>query len=176
MYFERDYSMMIAIFGFFSMVWYGWSQEKPPKSWRKYIGVLTSIALLVCLYGIYLSINNWGKGTALAEENSLNNYCIFVVLEFIIAGADVFVLSRKKWIEYAAPWVCFIVGAHFFGLRVVFQDFSLHILGLLLIIIAGMFIYFVKGSKLNNSTITGLAAGTILLLFVALNLLHLISS
>lgn len=95
MHFVRDYSMMVAIFGFFSMVWYGWSQENPPKSWRKFIGFLTGIALLVCLSGIYLSIKNWEAGTALAAGHSLNNYYVFVILEFVIAGLGVFILYRK---------------------------------------------------------------------------------
>lgn len=174
MHFVRDYSMMVAIFGFFSMVWYGWSQENPPKNWRKVIGFLTGLALLVCLSGIYLSIKNWEAGTALAAGHSLNNYYVFVILEFVIAGVGVFILYRKGGMEYAAPWVCFIVGVHFFGLRYVFQDFSLHILGFILVLIASASLYLSKKLSLNKSTITGLAAGTTLLLFAGFNLFRFI--
>jgi len=50
----RDYAMYTAIFGMFSFVWFGWAQENPGKNWRKYIGVSSGIALLVCLIGVYL--------------------------------------------------------------------------------------------------------------------------
>lgn len=63
---------------------------------------------------------------------------------------------------------------HFFGLRYVFQDFSLHILDFILVLISGASLYLSKKYSLNNSTITGLAAGTTLLLFAGLNLSRLI--
>lgn len=170
----RDYATMVAFFGFFSMVWYGWSQENPPKSWRKYIGVVTGIAILTFLGGVYLTYNNLEEATALADSTSMNYYYIFLVLEFVIAGIGVIILFRRNMKNYAAPWVCFIVGVHFFGLRYVFQDFSLHILGLLLVIVSIAAIYIAKNFKLNESTITGLSAGTILLGFAFFNILRLL--
>jgi|SRR5690625_2232505 len=166
----RDYSMMVAIFGFASMAWYGWSQDSPPKSWRKYIGILTGIALLLCLVGVYLSINNWQEATTLSDNQSLTNYYIFVVLEFVIAGLGVFILYRKAKGHYIATWVCFIVGVHFFGLRYMFDDISLHILGILLVFVSGISLYISHKTKLTNSTITGVISGTIFLLFTIFNL------
>jgi len=170
----QDYATMTAFFGFFSMAWFGWSQENPPKSWRKYIGILTGIALLIFLGGIYLSYDNWGEGSALDENTAMNYYFIFLVLEFVIAGIGAFILFRRGMRNYAAPWVCFIVGVHFFGLRYVFDDFSLHLLGLLLVIISVAAIYTAKNSKFTMSTITGISAGMVLMAFALFNVFRLI--
>lgn len=170
----QDYSTMVAFFGFFSMAWFGWSQENPPKNWRKYIGILTGISLLIFLGGIYLSYSNLGAGSALDGNASMNNYFVFVVLEFMIAGIGAVILFRKNMRNYVAPWVCFIVGVHFFGLRYVFQDFSLHILGLLLVIVSGAAIYYAKNSKYTMPTITGISAGAILMAFALFNVFRLL--
>ena len=166
----RDYAMMVAIFSFASMAWFGWSQEEPPKSWRKYIGILTGIALLLCLLGVYLSIKNWGEATALANEQSFIYYYVFVLLEFVFAGIGAFILFQNTKGHYIAPWVCFIVGVHFFGLRFVFDDFSLNILGLLLVLVSGLSLYVSKNTKLINSTVTGVLSGIIFLGFTIFNL------
>lgn len=169
----RDHSMMVVFFGFFSMVWYGWAQENPPAEWRKYIGIATAVSTLLLLLGIYLSIKNWDKATALANPSSMTNYFIFLILEFLIAGIGVFLLFRMGLKEYAAPWVCFIVGVHFFGLKFVFDDFSLHILGLLLVIISISSLFVAKKYGVANSLVTGVTAGTTLNLFVLYNLFRL---
>lgn len=169
----QDYSTMIAFFGFFSMAWFGWSQENPPRNWRKYIGILTGIALVIFLGGIYLSYSNWGAGSALDDATSMNYYFVFLVLEFVIAAIGAFILYRKDRSKYVSPWVCFIVGVHFFGLRYVFDDFSQHILGLLLVIVAVTAIYISRNSKLAMSAITGVSAGTILMIFALFNAFRL---
>lgn len=168
----RDYAMMVAIFGFASMAWYGWSQESPPKTWRKYIGILTGLASLLFLLGTYLSIKNWGEATALANHQSFIYYYVFVILEFVIAGIGAFVLFQNAIGYYTAPWVCFIVGVHFFGLSYVFDDFSLNILGFLLVLVSGISLYVSKNTKLTNSTITGIISGTLFLVFALINLIR----
>lgn len=166
----RDYAMMVAIFGFASMAWFGWSQENPPESWRKFIGAGTGGALLLCLWGVYLSIKNWGEATALANDQSFVYYYVFVILEFAVAGVGAFILFQNAKGYYTAPWVCFIVGVHFFGLRFVFDDFSLNILGLLLVLVSGLSLYVSKNTKLINSTVTGVLSGIIFLGFTIFNL------
>lgn len=169
----RDYSMMVAFFGFFSMAWYGWAQEDPPKNWKKYLFVGTGLAAILFLTGIYFSVQNWQEATTLSNTTSLNYYYIFLVLEFGIAGIGAFVMYRKNLETYIAPWVCFIVGVHFFGLRYVFDDFVLHILGILLAIISGLTLILAKKFKIRHSAITGVCAGTTLILFALLNLYRL---
>lgn len=170
----QDYATMTAFFGFFSMAWFGWSQENPPSTWRKYIGILTGLGLVLFLGGIYLSYTYWAAGSALDKPAAMDNYFLFLILEFAIAGIGAILLFRKELKNYIAPWVCFIVGVHFFALRYVFDDFSLHILGLLLVLVSIAAIYIAKNSKLTMSTITGILTGTILLAFSLLNVWRLI--
>ena len=74
----RDYAMYASIFGMFSFSWFGWAQENPRAGWRKYIGIASGIALLVCLLGVYLSVTNWNAPSALSEKSNFNSYLIFV--------------------------------------------------------------------------------------------------
>ncbi|MEI3614863.1 hypothetical protein [Pseudogracilibacillus sp. SO30301A] len=128
--------MYTAIFGMFSFVWFGWAQENPRKNWRKYIGVASGIALLVCLIGVYLSLTHWNSATILSEKDTFTNYLIVFYTEFIIAGLGAVLLIKKKKKAYVAPWVAFIVGTHFFWLVNIFKDPSLYILAVLMIGIA----------------------------------------
>src|SRR5690625_3076030 len=134
----RDYTMYTAIFGMFSFIWFGWAQENPKKSWRKYIGIASGITLFVCLIGVYLSIKHWDAATTLSDQNSFTNYLIVFYAEFIIAGLGSFLLIISKRKNYVAPWIAFIVGTHFFWLKSIFKDPSLFILAVLMIAIAIM--------------------------------------
>jgi len=170
----RDYSTMVAFFGFFSMAWFGWAQEKPPERWRKYIGGATVLSLLAFLYGIYLSYTHWEEATALAETGSLTSYFIFVVLEFAVATIGAIILFRRGMKDYIAPWVCLIVGIHFFPLRYVFADFSLHLLGILLVAVAVGSVYLYRKRKAVMSATTGIGAGLSILSFAVFNLFRLL--
>jgi len=169
----RDYATMVAFFGFFSMAWFGWSQEKPPERWRKYITGATVLSLLAFLFGIYLTYSNLEEATALAETGSLTNYFIFVVLEFAVATIGAIILFRREMKHYIAPWVCLIVGVHFFPLRYVFDDFSLHLLGILLVAVSAGSIYLYRKRNTVMSATTGIGAGLSLLIFAVFNILRL---
>ena len=92
----RDYVTYTAFLGMFSFVWFGWAQENPRENWRKYIGVASGIALLVCLIGVYLSVTHWDAATTLSEKDTFNNYLIVFYTEFFIAGLGAFLLIRSK--------------------------------------------------------------------------------
>jgi hypothetical protein len=168
----RDYAMYAAILGMFSFIWFGWAQENPRKSWRKYISIASSIALLVCLVGVYLSVTNWHERTALSNSTVFNNYLIVVFIEFLLAGIGAFFLIKFKRNDYVAPWIAFIVGIHFFWLKNIFNDFSLYILAILLIGVAIFSLWFSKMLNVANSAITGIGAGTVLFCFAILGLIR----
>jgi len=168
----RDYTMYTAIFGMFSLVWFGWAQENPRKHWRKYIGVASGTALLVCLIGVYLSVVHWDASTALLEKDSFTTYIIVFYAQFIIGGIGAFFLIRKKKGDYVAPWIAFIVGAHFFWLVNVFKDPSLYILAVIMIVIAILSPWLAKKMGVANSAITGIASGMSLFCFAILGLIR----
>lgn len=164
--------MYTSIFGMFSFVWFGWAQENPRKSWRKYIGIASGLALVVCLIGVYLSITNWHERTALSNSSVFHNYLIFVFVEFLLAGIGAFLLIRLKKNDYVAPWIVLIVGTHFFWLKNIFNDFSLYILAVLLIGLAIISLWLSKKLNVANSAITGIGAGTVLFSFAILGLIR----
>jgi|SRR5690625_768613 len=171
----RDYTMYAAVFGMFSFIWFGWAQEDPRKHWRKYIGVASGIALLVCLIGVYLSMIHWNASTALSEKESLTTYIIVFYAQFIIGGIGAFFLIRKKKRGYVAPWIAFVVGTHFFWLVDVFKDPSLYILAILMIVIAVLSPRISKKLDVANSAVTGIGSGMALFCFAVLGLIRYLS-
>jgi uncharacterized membrane protein YozB (DUF420 family) len=168
----RDYVMYSAIFGIFSFSWFGWAQENPRKSWRKYIGIASAVPLVLGLVGIYLSIKHWHDHTALSEPGVFHNYLYFVFIEFFLAAIGAFLLIKFKRNDYTAPWIAFVVGVHFFWLKSVFKDPSLYILAVLLIGVALISLFVSKKFNIANSAITGIGAGTVLLCFAILGLIR----
>lgn len=168
----RDYTMYAAIFGMFSFSWFGWAQENPRASWRKYIGIASGIALLVCLAGIYLSITNWDAPSALSNQSSFRNYLISVYTEIILAGAGAFVFIKTKRSKYVSPWIAFIVGIHFISLKHVFNDSSLYVLAALLVAVAISTLIISPKLKVAHSAITGIGSGTVLFCFALLGLIR----
>lgn len=166
--FVRDYAMYTAIFGIFGCSWFGWAQENPRPGWRLYLGMASSVSLLVGLYGAYLSITHWDADTALSAPGAFDHYLLFVFIEFLLAAAGAIVLLRKKRGDAAAPWVAFVVGIHFFWLKSVFQDSALNVLAVLLMIVAAASIFISKKLNVAPSAITGIGAGTVLLCFAVL--------
>lgn len=168
----RDYAMAVAIYGMFSVVWFGWAQENPPKAWRKYIGIVSGLGVIICAAGIYLSINNWETSSVLDEPGAMNYYLIFVLIEFLIGAIGSILLFRYKKGHLTAPWIAFIIGVHFFGLRYVFDDFSMHILGVLITALSLMSLKISKRLEVSNSAVTGIGAGGVLLAFSLFNLVR----
>ncbi|MCR8643774.1 hypothetical protein NV379_14050 [Paenibacillus sp. N1-5-1-14] len=168
----RDYVMYASVFGMFSFSWFGWAQENPRASWRKYIGIASGIALLVCLYGVYLSVTNWHAPSALNDTAAFKSYLISVYAEFAIGGIGAIVLLRKKKQQFVAPWIAFIVGIHFIGLKSVFDDASLYLLAGLLVAVSVIALLTSRKLKVGYSAITGIGAGTVLFGFALLGLIR----
>ncbi|MBM6614566.1 hypothetical protein JTF06_06640 [Desemzia sp. RIT804] len=171
----RDHAMMVAIFGFAGFVWFGWAQENPKKSWRKYLGIGAAISVLIGLYGIYLSINNWNAPSALNELGSLTWYYVIVALEFTLAIIGAYYLTRRGLSDHIASWICFIVGIHFFPLAIIFKDGSLHILGILFLFVIFYSIEKSKTISYASSALIGIGAGSSLLAFALFNLYRVLS-
>jgi hypothetical protein len=171
----RDYAMYAAIFGMFSFSWFGWAQENPRKSWRKYIGIASAAPLLVCIAGVYFSVTHWHDRSVLSDSTVFKNYLIFVYIEFFLSAAGAFLLIKLKRKDYMAPWIAFVVGVHFFWLKDVFADASLNILAVLLIGVAVSSLFLSRRLNVANSAITGIGAGTALLAFAVLGLLRFLA-
>ncbi|MBD2867081.1 hypothetical protein [Paenibacillus arenilitoris] len=172
----RDYAMYASIFGMFSFCWFGWAQENPRASWRVYIGIASGVALIVCLLGVYLSVTNWDAPSALNETSAFRRYLISVYVELFLAGAGAFVFIKRKRKHYVAPWIAFIVGIHFIGLKSVFDDPVLYLLAALLVAVSIIAVFVSPRLKVASSAITGIGAGTVLFGFALLGLLRYFSA
>lgn len=170
--FIRDYVMYAAIFGILSFVWFGWAQENPRQSWRKYLGIGSAIALIVSAVGVYFSVTNWSESSALSEMDAFTMYLIVFYTQLIIGAIVAFILIRKKLGDYVAPWIGLLVGIHFIFLVDVFEDPSLYLLAAIMIIIAVISPWLAKKFEVGNSTITGIGNGVILLCFAILGLVR----
>ncbi|GAA0372386.1 hypothetical protein [Bacillus horti] len=167
--------MYVAIFGVFSMSWFGWAQENPRKSWRKYLGMASGLSLLIGLLGVYLSVTHWNEATVLSSSAVFRNYLIFVYIEFFLAGLGAFLLIKFKRKDFVAPWIAFIVGIHFIWLKEVFQDASLYVLAVLLVTVSIISLFISKRLSVPNSAITGIGSGIVLLGFAILGLIRFLS-
>ncbi|TDF94771.1 hypothetical protein [Paenibacillus piri] len=171
----RDYAMYASIFGMFSFCWFGWAQENPRASWRKYIGIASGAALLVCLLGVYLSVTNWDAPSALSDKGAFKSYLISVYTEFFAAGIGAWILIKLKRKNDVAPWIAFIVGIHFIGLKSVFDDPGLYILAALLVAVSIVSLFASRKLQVANSAITGIGSGTILFGYALLGLIRYFS-
>jgi len=165
----RDYVMYAAIFGMFSVCWFGWAQERPRASWRVYISIASGIALLV---GVYLSVTHWDAPSALNDKTAFGNYLISVYVEFFLAAVGAVALMRWKRKDYVAPWIAFIVGIHFIGLKSVFDNASLYVLAALLVIVSIISVLLAPKLKVANSALTGIGSGAVLFAFAIMGLIR----
>ena len=163
MEFTRDLAMYAAIFGFFGVVWFGWAQEKPPKSWRTWLGVGSVASAAITVLGLYLAITNWGAATALTREASIT-FGIVVGLEFAIAGIGAAVISKRKP-QYIPAWIALVVGAHFLPLAWIFKDSWLYLLTALACAAPVAAVLLAKKNSIAVSALTGALMGTVLLAF-----------
>ncbi|HBS44547.1 MAG TPA: hypothetical protein DEA91_09005, partial [Paenibacillus sp.] len=93
-----------------------------------------------------------------------------------LAGAGASILMKCKYNDYVAPWIAFIVGIHFIGLKSVFNDFSLYLLAAFLVATSIVSLFISKKLKVANSAITGIGAGTVLFAFALLGLIRYLLS
>jgi hypothetical protein len=164
----RDGAMTALILGFFASSWFGWAQERPPASWRVPLIAGAVLSLAVAALGAVFAWLHWSSGgSALGEPDAMRRYGIIVGLEFGIAAAGVIALTLWRQTAYIAPWVCLVVGVHFWPLAPVLQNPALVPLGALLAVIAVAAVLTARRTALTPSAITGAGAGAALLAFAA---------
>lgn len=168
----RDYIFAAAIFGFFTFAWFGWAQERPRKSWRVPLGVMSTLGLLLSIFSFYIGYSHWDSPSALNTHSSFNAYITFVIIEFLVALIVGVILIIKKWSNYVAPWIALVVGVHFFPLSFVFDDFIYNILGVLVVITALLAVPLARKLDVASSAVTGIGTGTFLFIFAVINLIR----
>jgi len=79
---------------------------------------------------------------------------------------------RWKRKDYVAPWIAFIVGIHFIGLKSVFDNASLYVLAALLVIVSIISVLLAPKLKVANSALTGIGSGAVLFAFAIMGLIR----
>jgi hypothetical protein len=163
----RDAAMTMAIFGFFSSAWFGWAQERPPEGAAKWwLAGGSALGTLCAVAGGLLAWRHWDSGSVLSGDGGMDLYLIILGVEFGAALLGVIVLLALGRRDYFAPWVCLVVGVHFFPLAPVLDNPVLYALGAWLTVWPLLAVRWAHRGNLPPSFTTGVGAGPALLLAV----------
>lgn len=161
--FVRDHAFTIAWFGLMAFVWFGWSQEDPPRSWRWKLGLGSALgAALAGIFGFSVA-RHWDSGSAL--EGRYEWFGLLVLAEVVAAAAGAVYLARKKRSRWIAWWVGLVVALHFFPLAFLLEDLSLVLLGTAQTGGLLMLVRPLQRTKLATSRLVGPLMGVTLLAF-----------
>jgi len=174
MQYLRDDAMTALIFGFFASMWFGWAQEKPPPSWRRWLALSAILSLVVGAAGSYLAWRHWGDGSALSEPGAMRRYGITVGVEFALAGIGAAILGMRKRQDLIAPWICLVVGVHFAPLAPILKNPMLYALAALMTVVALVAVPLARRRDLAPSAITGVGAGAALLVFAVVSVISVL--
>jgi hypothetical protein len=99
----------------------------------------------------------------------MRQYGIILGVEFGVAAAGAAAIDLLRHSEYVAPWICLVVGVHFFPMAPVLKSPPLFVLGAVLIAVAAAAVLICRGRDLALSAVAG--AGTALLGYASLSIL-----
>lgn len=159
--------MTALILGFFASCWFGWAQERPLEAWRPLLITGMVLSLAVSATGAVFAWRHWSGDSALSEPGAMRQYGI--ILGVAAAGAAAIILLGGS--EYVAPWICLVVGAHFFPMARVLKSPPLFVLGAALIAVAAAAVLICRGRHLALGAATGAGAGAVLLMYASLSIL-----
>lgn len=161
----RDAAMSALILGFFASSWFGWAQERPPGSWRLPLTLGAVASISVAALGGLLAWQNWSSGSALSAAGAMRMYAVTVGVEFACAGVGAALLAWRGHARHLAPWICLVVGIHFWPMAPLLEDSGLYVLGGVLVVVAVAAMLLARRTSVSPSALTGAGAGTALFLF-----------
>lgn len=171
----RDAAMTALILGFFAASWFGWAQERPPAAWRAALVAGAVLSLAVGAAGAVVAWRHWSGASALSEPGAMRQYGIIVGAEFGVAAAGAAAMIFLGRSQYLAPWICLVVGVHFFPMALVLRSPPLFGLGAAMIAVAVAAVLISKSRHLASSAITGAGAGVALLCYASLSIIAVIA-
>lgn len=159
--FLRDQCFTAAWFGLMAFVWFGWSQEDPPKHWRVWLGAGSALGVVIAaVFGI-LTADNWDQPTALDGQYAW--FGVLVAVEVVAAGVGCLVLAKRGASRWMAWWVAVVVAAHFVPLSVMLADVGVAVVGVVQLILLGLIVPRLRGHDTTSSRLAGPVMGATLL-------------
>jgi hypothetical protein len=159
--FVRDTFATALIFGFFGMAWFGWAQEAPPQSWRKWLAAGSVLSFLTCLTGGILTYVHRADSTVFTGSTS-RSFGIVVGIEFGLAAIGAVLLAVLKRTELTPVWIALVVGVHLFPVAHLLRYPMIHVVGALVTIAAVVAIPVARRRSLKPSAVVGPGAGVAL--------------
>ncbi|SDL23710.1 hypothetical protein [Nonomuraea jiangxiensis] len=165
--FLRDQCFTTAWFGLMAFVWFGWSQEDPPRSWRVWLGVASVLGVgFAVAFGV-LTAANWDQPSAL--EGKYAWFGVLVAAEVVAAGAGCLLLGRRGASRWMAWWVALVVAAHFLPLALLLNDIGVAVVGVVQLVVLGVAAPRLRATTTASSRTAGPIMGTTLLLSAAIS-------
>lgn len=97
----------------------------------------------------------------------MGRFGIIVGIEFGAAALGAGLLALTGRSAYMAPWICLVVGVHFWPMAPLLEDPSLYLLGAVLVVIALGALVIARRNSLPLSAVVGAGAGSALLVSAA---------
>jgi hypothetical protein len=166
---RRDRGLTTLIEGFFAAAWFGWGHAAP-SGLETWFTIGSIAALLLATTGAVVAFRSSGSTAALRDRDAARRYGITVGVEFTLAGIGAGVLAGAGYPRFIPVLVCAIVGLHFFPLFPVLGDRMLRPLGALMCVVAVTALVTALTTGIAASTVTGVGAGSVLLVFSSLAL------
>ncbi|GAB7045641.1 hypothetical protein [Catenuloplanes indicus] len=166
----RDAAMTAVIFGFFSTMWFGWAQEKPPLTWRRPLIGGAALGTLTLAAGLAVALLNWSGGTAFDADTS-RTFGIVVGIECAAMGLGGGLLAALKRTDWISAWIAFVVGAHLFPVAAILDHPLIHVAAALVTLVSLAGVPIARARSLTPSALIGTASGISLLMVALTSLL-----
>lgn len=157
--------------GFFGFAWFGWGHAGPPDWARPLLVIGQVISLAVAVTGFLLNRKNRGGPPAIANAALGKRFGIIAGAEFALIGIGSGILAGLGLADYIAGWTCLVVGIHFIPLRWIFPGMRMPVVAVVLTLVALGSVLAQRVGVTTGSTVTGLGAGTTLLVHSGLALI-----
>lgn len=159
------------ILGVFAAAWFGWAQGGAPAQFGTYLTLAAVLSLIVAIVGGVLTLRHRSELTTARDKASSARYGRRVGLTYLVIGIGVAVLVVTDQPKYVAPWVGFIVGAHFWILVDVLRDRLLIPLGMVVVAVSMAAVVVGLTTSVPPNFVAGIGIGIALLTSAATNLL-----
>ncbi|HVV24898.1 MAG TPA: hypothetical protein VHF06_36040 [Pseudonocardiaceae bacterium] len=168
----RDLAANALILGVAAIAWFGWAQERPPAGWSVPLGVGSGLGLVVAAFAGVAVWRRRRGDSAMTEPEGRRTYYRTVGVECAAIVVGVVGLGLAGQSDYLAPWILFVVGAHFLPLSGLFDIRSLVPAGLLLVVASAVAVVAGLVWTVTPSAVAGGVGGSVLLVVAVLSLVR----